>query len=89
MDGCEPAGEEEGFVAGEGPGEAGCGLVDCVEGDGGDDDEGGHEDCGGCWGAGGFFPDEVDGESRRLSISLCGSGYGGQGQKAGGDVPCW
>ncbi|GFF42348.1 hypothetical protein IFM46972_06841 [Aspergillus udagawae] len=66
MNGCKAAREEEGVVAGEGPGESGCGLVDCVEGDGGDDDEGGHEDCGGCRGAGGFFPDEVDGESRRV-----------------------
>ncbi|KAG2021502.1 hypothetical protein GB937_004841 [Aspergillus fischeri] len=65
MDGCEAAREEEGVVPGKGPSESGCCLVDCVEGDGGDDDEGGHEDCGGCWGAGGLFPDEVDGESRR------------------------
>lgn len=64
MDGCEAAREEKGVVPGKGPSESGCCLVDCVEGDGRDDDEGGHENCGRCWGAGGFFPDEVDGESK-------------------------
>jgi hypothetical protein len=62
--------------------------VDCVEGDGGDDDEGGHEDRGGCRGAGGFFPDEVDGESRRVRLSVgCSCDYGGEMGKDA-DVPC-
>lgn len=84
MDGCEAAREEKGVVPGKGPSESGCCLVDCVEGDGRDDDEGGHENCGRCWGAGGFFPDEVDGESKTEKVAVIVIM-----QEKGGDAPCW